>query len=461
MKKSFSSDAIPTDPVIIIGGGMTGLGAGYELAKAGCPVVVLEADCALGGLAGSFDVDGVSLERFYHHWFKSDVHILGLIDDIGQSNRVVFRQTRTGLFYANTFYRLSSPLDVLRFAALKPIDRLRLGWLAVRVKGVRDWRALEAVTAKDWLIELAGPDVYRVVWEPLLNGKFGPWADKISAVWFWNKIALRGGSRGKGGAETLAYYRGGFGSLIEALRKSIVTLGGEVVTGAAVSGLVVERGKATGVLTTRRAYRASAVLATPALPIIADLLAPHVPGAVVASLRRIDYLANVCLVLELDRSLSNTYWLNVNDPSFPFVGVIEHTNFEPASSYHGRHIAYLSKYLPAGDPIYAMNANELLAFALPHLQRMFPTFEPAWVLKAHAWRARYAQPIVECNYGALIPGQEVSLENCFICSMAQIYPEDRGTNYAVREGRRMGQSLARRFFRSGEMRRSMRACGEH
>lgn len=432
--------------VIIIGGGVTGLSAAYELARAGVPVTVLEADPDVGGLAGSFDVDGVPLERFYHHWFRSDVHILGLIDDMGHTDRVVFRETRTGLYYANSFYRLSRPLDVLRFNALPFLDRLRLGWLAVRVKAVRDWKALEAISAKDWLLKLAGPRVYKVVWEPLLNGKFGPYAGDISAVWFWNKIALRGGSRSKSGAETLAYYQGGFAALMTALKDEIERQGGRVLTGTPVTGLQVEHGRVVAVETPAGAHAVRAVLATPALSLTADLLAPHVPADYAESLRRIRYLANVCLVLELDRSLSDTYWLNVNDPTFPFVGLIEHTNFEPAKTYHGRHIAYLSKYLPESDPLFGMNAQQLLAYATPHLKRMFPAFDASWVTAAHAWRARYSQPIVERHYGALIPAEATPLENLSICSMAQIYPEDRGTNYAVREGRRAGKALAARML---------------
>lgn len=439
------SEATSSQPTVIIGGGVTGLTAAYELARAGLPVTVLEADPEVGGLAGSFDVGGVALERFYHHWFKSDVHILDLIRELGLGDNIVFRETRTGLYYANTFYRLSSPLDVLKFSALAPIDRLRLGWLAVRVKGVRNWRALESLTAKQWLIQLAGPNVYRVVWEPLLKGKFGRYAEDISAVWFWNKIALRGGSRGKGGAETLAYYKGGFGSMIAALRARVEALGGKVITGAPVTGIEVVNGRAEAAITRGGRYAAGHVLATPALPIIADMLAPHVPAAEAEKLRGISYLANTCLVLELDRSLSDTYWLNVNDPSFPFVAIIEHTNFEPTSSYSGKHIAYLSKYLLEDDPLYGMNAEEMVAFAAPHLKRMFPAFDPSWVKAAHVWRARFSQPIVGKHYSALIPGEQTSLANVSICSMAQIYPEDRGTNYAVREGRRAGRALAERL----------------
>jgi protoporphyrinogen oxidase len=187
---------------------------------------------------------------------------------------------------------------------------------------------------------------------------------------------------------------------------------------------------------------ADAVLATPALPIVADLVEPHVDPEYVASLRQIRYLANICIVLELDRSLSDTYWLNVNDPGFPFVGVIEHTNFEPPESYTGRRLVYLSRYLPETDELYRMEDESVVRYCLTHLQRMFPALTPEWVLAAHVWRARYAQPIVVRRYGSLIPAIETPLTGLFLSSMAQVYPEDRGTNYAIREGRRAARHMA-------------------
>jgi protoporphyrinogen oxidase len=153
----------------------------------------------------------------------------------------------------------------------------------------------------------------------------------------------------------------------------------------------------------------------------------------------------VCLVLELDQSLSKTYWLNVNDPTFPFVGVIEHTNFERPETYGGNHIVYLSKYLPHTDKIYAMTADEFLAYALPYLQKMFPTLERSWIRRHHLWRARWSQPVVEKFYSTLIPAEEGVVDGFHVCSMAQIYPEDRGTNYAIREGRKIGLSLANKL----------------
>jgi len=433
----------PSGPhAVIIGGGFAGLSAGWELVQRGIRVTVCEAEEEVGGLAGSFDVGGTRLEKFYHHWFTSDTHVLDLVRELGREDQVLHRPTRTGMYYAHRFFRLSTPSDVLRFTPLSFPARLRLGLLALRARRVKEWQELEDLTAEEWLIRLGGRQVHQVVWRPLLEGKFGSHARDISAVWFWNKLKLRGGSRGRGGEEVLAYYRGGFAALASQLAQAICARGGMIRLESAVTGLMVHDGRVTGVRTEHGPLPADAVLATPALPIVADLVEPHTDPEYAVSLRRIQYLANICIVLELDRSLSDTYWLNVNDPGFPFVGVIEHTNFEPPESYGGRRLVYLSKYLHESDELYRMPDDEVVRFCLRHLQRMFPALSPDWILAAHVWRARYAQPIVVRRYGSLIPPFETPLRGLYLSTMAQVYPEDRGTNYAIREGRLAGGRIA-------------------
>jgi protoporphyrinogen oxidase len=184
------------------------------------------------------------------------------------------------------------------------------------------------------------------------------------------------------------------------------------------------------------------VLLTVPLPLAANLLENSADSAYRASLTRIRYLSNICIVLEMNRSLSSMYWLNVNDPSFPFVGVIEHTNFEPTSTYAGKHIVYLSKYLPPSAELYRMSDAAAVEVAIDALKRMFPEFHENTVTHSHVWRADYAQPVVERNYSRLIPSFETPVENVFLSTMAQIYPEDRGTNYAVRNGIEAANTIA-------------------
>jgi len=431
--------------VVVIGGGFTGLAAAYEIANRGFKVTVLEKEEEIGGLAGSFKIGDQQLEKFYHHWFCSDRYVFELAREIGSEEQLQYRPTKMGIFLDNKILKLSTPFDLLQFKPLSLPDRIRLGLLILRARRVKDWKQLESFTAEEWLIKLCGREVFRVVWEPLLRGKFGPFASKISAVWFWDKLVLRGGSRRKTGKEILAYYNGGFAAFIETIANKIKVLGGSIQTNVSVESLVVQDGCIKGVQTPNGIVNAQAVILTPALPIIADLLEPHVSKCYIDQLKRIEYLANVCLVLELSQSLSDIYWLNINEKDFPFIGLIEHCNFQSPETYGGKHIVYLSTYLLETSELYRMSEQQIFEFSLPYLKRIFHKFDRSWVLKYSIWKARYAQPVVTPYFSSIIPSKETPIERLYISTMAQIYPEDRGTNYAIQQGRRIGRTVAKRI----------------
>jgi len=337
----------------------------------------------------------------------------------------------------------------LRFKPLGLLDRIRLGLLVLKARRVKDWRQLESITARQWLMGLCGEKVYELIWEPLLRGKFGPFAPEISAVWFWNKLLLRGGSRSKTGSELLTYYQGGFAALLEKMASEITAAGDIIKTSEPVEALLVKHGCIKAVKTPNGMIEADTVIATPALPIIADLLENNVPKQYLDKLRSIKYLANVCLILELSHRLSDIYWLNVLDPDFPFVGVIEHTNLQPAESYGGNHIVYLSKYLPDTAELYRMNAQQIFESSIPHLKRMFPKFDRSLVKRYHVFKAPYSQPVVDCHYSRNIPSNQTPIKGLYIATMAQIYPEDRGTSYAIRQGRCIGQTVTHQIGLDG------------
>ena len=251
----------------------------------------------------------------------------------------------------------------------------------------------------------------------------------------WKKLVLRGGTRNAKGNEELAYFKGGFGRLAEAMVTSIKGCSGEVSLSEKVTGIRSDGDRIIALKTSGREILGRQFLFTPAFPIIANIFEGSNDVSWLESLRRVRYLGNMCLVLRLKHSLSNTYWLNVNDPGFPFVGVIEHTNFDTPDNYKGTHIAFLSRYLSVEDPVWLYHDKQYLDFALEHLKRMFPEMEPSWIVDYKVWRAEFAQPVTERNYSQYVPGRETPFKNGFISTMAQIYPEDRGTNYAIREGR--------------------------
>lgn len=430
----------------IIGGGYGALSAAYDLARGGVEVTIFESESSLGGLAGSFELSpGVWLEKFYHHWFSSDRAIMDWLGEIGAGDLIQEKESNTGLYYANSLFRLSGPLDLLSFSPLPFFDRIRTGLMVLAARRVKEWRELEAESAEEWIRRWAGRRSFEVIWQPLLQGKFGAvWRD-VAAVWFWNKMKLRGGSRGKGSKETLYYLRGGFRAALSRIEATLRELNVTIRCSTPIT--MIEQTSEREVILSCGVnqsqfgqFQFDGVLVTTPLPTFLELT-PQLPSDYREQCARIPFLGNVCLVLRLRRSLSSTYWLNVADPTFPFVGVIEHTNFDDAAHYGGEHIAYLSKYLPTEDQLFLMSDEELLQYTIPHLQRLFPAFSPDWIIGYSVWRASYSQPVVVKHYSSLIPASRTPLDRVWLSTMAQIYPEDRGTNYAVKYGRAVAQEI--------------------
>jgi protoporphyrinogen oxidase len=425
--------------VAIVGGGMTGLSAADELSQHGIECTIFERDGTVGGLAGSFQVNGVYLEKFYHHLFTSDTAIAGLIDRLGLGDDLEWLPS-TNSYYINRIYHLSTPVDLLRFTHIPFFDRIRMGLLYLGTRFIKDWQALEEITAQDWLVKRIGQRGYEAVWGPLLRGKFGQYADQVAAVWIWNKLKLRGGSRGKAQEERLGYLRGGFGRAIDAWDTNLRKRGVEICLNSPVEEIRIKDAAATGVVANGQFRTFDQVVATTA-PELFLQMAPGLPADYRARLSQIEYLANVCLVMRLDRSLSDTYWLNVGDPTIPFTGVIEHTNMLRPEEYGGAHLAYLSRYMDPQDPYYQMADEELLTAYLPHLQKMFKGFERDWVQEVWAWRERYTQPVIGLRYSKIKPPFKTPVKGLWLSCMAQIYPQDRGTNYAVVYGQKVAREV--------------------
>lgn len=435
-----------TFDTIIVGGGFTGVAASLTLSNSDNKVLLIEKDSNLGGLAGSFSLEGTSLDKFYHHWFTSDNYIIDLISKLGLHEKLIFENSNTGIYYSKSSYKMSTPLDLLRFKPLSLFNRLRLGLLTLYVRRIKDWMPLESMTAEDWLIRLGGKSVYEIVWRPLLMGKFGKFYKEIGAVWFWNKLKLRGGSRDSSGEEKLVYLKGGFAKIAEEIEKIILERDGQVLKNAAVRRVSKQNEVWLVELFDGSAFNSKNVLVTTPFPIFSEMIKSWAHPEYLNSLGNIKYIGNVCLVLVLTNSLSDTYWLNINDTNFPFVGIIEHTNLDSTSSFRGKHIVYLSKYLPTDEKIYSMTKDEFLNYAIPYIEKIFPEFNESWITDSFLWKSPYSQPLVFKDYSKIIPEIRTPYKGLYLSSMAQIYPEDRGTNYAVREGYKAAELILNETF---------------
>lgn len=404
----------------IIGGGITGLTAAYKLSKRGLPVTVIESEKELGGLAASFNVGQQPLERFYHHVFKTDQDFISLVDELNLSKDLEFTKPLNAIFYQKQLYPFSTPLDLLKFTPLSLSQRLQTGYNLLYLKN-SSWRNLDNMTAAEWLSFYFGDKAYRILWEPLLIGKFGEHASQISLPWFWSRLISR--------TPELGYLKGGFQKLIAKLSTEITNNHGKINTGE-TAVRIVNNGRSTDLETSKNTYRFSHLLVTTAPAIFSRLLDNQKPHFQQQFLNQ-QYFGNVCLVLSLTKRLTDYYWINIHELGSPFTALIEHTNFQSSKLYNNQNLIYLTRYTSVDSEVYTTTKQQLFKRSLPWLTQINPRFNNKWVKDLYLFRASHSQPIVHTNYVDSIPPIETPFPNVYFASMAQIYPYDRGMNYAI------------------------------
>jgi len=440
--------APPARDVAVIGGGFAGLAAAERLASAGFRPTVFERSGRVGGLAMTLPIAGTEIEKYYHHWFTSDEDVVQLVEDLGLGDRLRWISPVMGIFCRGAVHRFTSPGDLLRFRPFSPVAKVRFGLVTLFLQHYARRETFGGVSAAAWLRRFAGREVYETVWGPLLHAKFGRRAGEISMAWIWSKMRLRGRSRTRGGTkEALGYLHGGFGVLSRRLAEEVERRGGEVRLAERVSRVTPLAGGGFEVASHRGCARFAAVVSTVAPPLLARLVS-GLPDDYRRQLEGVDHSAILCTLLELRRSMTPIYWLNVSDPDVGFGGLIEHTNFVAPEVYGGRHLAYVSHYVDPAEPIWELDSASLLQRYLPGLRKIQPALDDSWIAAHHVLRDRYAQPIVTVDYQRRLLPLRAPLDGLYVATMAQVYPEDRGTNYAIRVGRVAAEDLIADFSRS-------------
>ncbi|PJF41200.1 MAG: oxidoreductase [Phototrophicales bacterium] len=426
----------------IIGAGVAGLSAAWDLARAGHEVVIYEAQPTLGGLAAGFrDAHwDWALEKFYHHWFETDSDVLGLIEEIGQSDKVLFPRPKTSYWIDGKIYRSEISLSAL-LLPLSPLAKLRLALAGVYIKFTSNWQALEKHTAHDWLRRYMGEEAYRKLWAPLLIGKFGEAYQSVNMAWFWARVYKR--------SLRLGTYKGGFQAFLDALGAAVEQQGVAIHLNTPVEK--IEQQDEHLVLSVNGRRELFDKVISTVSPHLTLRLAPQLAhteyGQTMSELKSI---GAVCVVVALKHSLltDGTYWLNLPATSadkqqseFPFLALVEHTNWMERSHYGDDHLIYCGDYIPADHDYFQLSEDELAERFIAQLSRFNPEFSRDWVRKYWVWRAPYAQPVPGVNHSEKILPLKTPLSGLYWASMSQVYPWDRGTNYAVEIGRRAAKLI--------------------
>lgn len=421
--------------IAILGAGYGGMVAAWDLRKAGHDVTIYEAANYAGGLASGFKEPhwDWSVEKFYHHWFQSDSEMLELIRELGLEDKVIFPRPLTVMLHKNKWYPFDSILNALLFPGLGfGLNKIRFGFVGLFLRITKNWQALEKVTAHEWMMKYAGKKVYEQMWQPLLIGKFASYYKDVNMAWLWARMHAR--------TTRLGTFEGGFQKFADLFADKLREKGVEIRLGTSIKS--IKKDQASGGLSVDGEHFDKVLVTTS--PSLMAKLCPELPESYLKGLLGLKSMGAVVMTLSLKHSLSKEgyYWFNVpKEEGYPFLALVEHTNFVSKEHFGGDHIVYAGDYLELGHEYFEMTDEQLLERFIPAFEKFNPEFKRDWVKKIWVHKTNYAQPVPLVGHSKNIPAIQTPIEGLYFASMSQVYPWDRGTNFAVEIGRKAARMM--------------------
>jgi protoporphyrinogen oxidase len=444
--------------IAILGAGPMGLAAAYQIVRDGGRPVVFEADDRVGGMAASFELGGLEVERFYHFHSDEDRGLHRMLGELAMQDHSRWAETRMGIFHHGRVRPWGDPLSLARLPGIALVAKLRYGLHAISALRRRDLSALDNLTAAEWIRRSAGSEAWRTLWQPLLERKLGRHAEEVSAAWVCSRVR-RAARMHSGLTRRRTYYlRWGTAPVLAAVRSVIERAGGEVRLSAPVTEVRIDRGRVEGVRTPAGFEPFEKVISTVPLPVLPGL-APNLPAAVRSRFEGLSYLGVVCVVVRLRRALTDYFWLNVLDPlpvderaneaahpgrpSIPVprglevAGVIEFSRLRPSRD----HLVYVPFYLATDTPEYGQPDPVFAATVRRSLSRLSPGMAPEDILEIRVFRYQHAQPICPPAFLLRLPPLS-PVRGLWAADTSRYYPADRGLSESFDWGRKLARLAA-------------------
>lgn len=421
----------------VIGAGPMGLACAYELTRRGHQVDVYEADDRLGGMSAHFDFNGLSIERYYHFICKHDYPMFELLQELGIADKLHWRDTSMGYFYAGRHYAWGNPFALLRFNPLPLLSRLRYGLHMFYCTKLKDWKKIDSLEASQWIKGWIGETAYKILWERLFALKFHKYVGNLSASWIWARIRRVGQSRNSLFQETMGYLQGGSQTLLNRLEQAITEQGGNIYLSTPVGEVLCDGDAIKGLqLSDGRVVEYEQVISTVPLPFVPKLL-KTLPEQYKQAYEAIKNIGVVCLLFKLKRPITSHFWLNISDTRIEIPGLIEMSNLQPFNE----HIVYVPFYLPQDHPKFAQSNEAFVQETLDYFSLLCPAFSVSDVIDVNVSRYGFAQPICPPAFLEGLPPIRSEIKGLYIMDTSYYYPEDRSISESVQLGRQLINSI--------------------
>jgi protoporphyrinogen oxidase len=404
--------------VVILGGGLTGLACGYELATRGHAVTVLEREPHVGGMASSFVEEGD--ERWCydlgpHRLYGGSDAVARQVEEIlGHDVVQARRRSRIRLF--DRFF--DYPLDAKNVLANMPrrlLWKALLDYATVVVRDRLGRSRLADDTFEGWATRRFGRTLYHTFFGQYTEKVWGIPAARLSADWAGQRISLQSlwdtivksafGAKRRARdklADVFVYPRhGGIGAVARGYARRIEELGGRVLVSSPAVVIHRDGPRVTGVRYGRHRrveLQGDEYVSTIPIVSLVRALSPRAPDEVLRAAAALSWVSLLCVYLKLARpQVSSASWIYLPEKHLTVHRVTEFKNFSPHCAPPGKTLVCAEITCRRGDRLWRASGAELGEIAARDLESA-GLIERGEVIEAFAKRIPHAYPVFDVDY---------------------------------------------------------------
>lgn len=398
--------------ILILGGGLAGLSAGYELTKSQKVIELFEKWSDVGGLARTIKVKNFRFDTGPHRWYtKSNMVNDWMLNLLGKEVIKVPRLTRI-YFDGKFFFYPIKLMNVLSGIGIIRAFQAVFDYTRSRVKA-RLWKT-KLVTLEDGYINQFGETLYKIFFKRYSEKLWGQSCTNISVDWVGqrtrglniltivkdvffksrNVVSL---------VDEFSYPKSGVGRIAEKLKEGIEKKHGKIYLKAEVEKLFHNGKKITGIQASMKGklQRIDGDFIISSIPIndLCYALTPGIDSDILDLARKLTYRDELQVVLFVGKThITQDTWIYIHPKDIPFMRVMEMDNWSDSLSPKGKTSLVFEIACNEGDSMWKKTDAQIIDLVAKSFIQEFKLVERSDILGGYVHRVPKEYPVYHLGY---------------------------------------------------------------
>ena len=411
--------------IIILGGGLTGLSAGYVLTKAGLSVKVFESDSSVGGLSKTMIHNGFRFDLGGHRFFTKDRGLNNFVKEL-MGKELISVPRKSKIYMRNKYFDYPlKPLNAIFGLGISTTIEILFDYAAEKIKNLI--RKPQNISLEDWVVSNFGRKMFNIYFKEYSEKVWGIDCSMISAEWVAQRIrglslasAVKNAFFKLNGkdvpslVDVFLYPQLGIGRISDRLKEDIEAGNNSVLTDSRVerinhSDFKVESIEVKHLIPPRpplaRGGRGDLTVVygkefISSIPItkLVKMLHPAPPENILTAASKLRFRDLVIVAVMINRKkATDQTWIYIPEQKIPFGRLHEPTNWSEKMAPEGKTIIVAEFFSFKGDVIWSKSDEELTAITVENLENM-GFIKKHEVIGSSIVRVPNAYPLFEVGY---------------------------------------------------------------